>query len=100
MNAISVAIKLFRSRAALARRVGVTGEAVRKWERKGVPVGRVLAIEAATDHRVSRHELHPDLYPKEPWCRCPACELEQAQKRVPNPDRQDGATPPDQEEAA
>ena len=55
---------------------GISGEAIRKWERHGVPAERVLAIEAATGHRVSRHDLRPDIYPREPWCRCPACELE------------------------
>lgn len=42
----------------------ISPQAVHKWVVTGiVPAGRVLAIEAATDGRVSRHELRPDLYP-------------------------------------
>jgi len=64
----------FGSKAALAKAAGVTRQAVTQWVH--IPAERVLAIEAATGHRVSRHELRPDLYPKESWCRCPACRLE------------------------
>ncbi len=89
-------------KAAFAKAVGVPATYIYQLEKglRRVPPGRVLAIEAATDHRVSRHELRPDLYPKEPWCRCPACELEQAQAHLPAPGRREVATPPDHEEAA
>lgn len=53
--------------AALARRLGLTPQAVCKWHQ--VPAERVLAVEAACRHTVdpvSRHELRPDLYPVEP----------------------------------
>ena len=75
MNGVSTAIRIC-GLLPLAKKIGVTYQAVRKWERYGVPAERVLAIEAATGHRVSRHDLRPDLYPKEAWCRCPACERE------------------------
>lgn len=74
-NSVSKAISLC-GLVGLAREVGVTYQAVRKWERHGIPAERVLAVEAATGYRVSRHELRPDLYPREPWCRCPACRRE------------------------
>ena len=78
MKGITKAISIF-GLMQLAKRLGVTYQAVRKWERNGVPAERVMAIEEATDYEVSRHELRPDLYPKESWCRCPACERSRAQ---------------------
>ena len=80
MNAISKAIDLM-GLSPLARELGVTHQAVRKWERERVPAERVLQIEKATGNRVSRHDLRPDLYPRYSWCRCPACRLERAEKR-------------------
>lgn len=52
------------SQHALALKLGVSDEAVRKYKRK-VPAERVLEIEAATGGQVSRHDLRPDLYPRE-----------------------------------
>ena len=43
----------------LARKLGITHQAVMKWRR--LPAERTLEVEAATG--VSRHELRPDLYP-------------------------------------
>jgi DNA-binding transcriptional regulator YdaS (Cro superfamily) len=80
MNAITKAISL-RGLLPLANELGVTYQAVRKWERSGVPAERVLPIEVATDHLISRHELRPDLYPRADWCRCPACEKERVKDR-------------------
>ena len=36
---------------------------VLRWEYRGVPAERVLEIERV--HGISRHELRPDLYPRE-----------------------------------
>lgn len=49
----------------MARRIGTTQATVWKWLNKGLPITPklVLAIEAATG--VSRHDLRPDLYPRE-----------------------------------
>lgn len=47
--------------AKLAARLGISRPAIYQWSR--VPAERVLAIETATDGRVSRHDLRPDLYP-------------------------------------
>ena len=47
--------------AALARAINVTSQAISQWDR--VPAERVIAVEAASGGRVSRHELRADLYP-------------------------------------
>lgn len=50
----------------LARRLGVTYQAVQQWVYSGhVPASRVIACEVASDGKVTRHDLRPDLYPKE-----------------------------------
>ncbi len=48
----------------LAKQLGITSEAVRKWTAGWrVPAERVLEIERLTG--VSRHDLRPDIYPRE-----------------------------------
>jgi DNA-binding transcriptional regulator YdaS (Cro superfamily) len=50
--------------SALARKLGCTPQAVQKMCATGrVPPHRVLAVESASG--VSRHELAPELYPRE-----------------------------------
>lgn len=66
MNAVSRASSIVGSRAELARRIGVSAEAVRKWELGKLPAERCLAIEAATGGAVTRAELRPDLFGNEP----------------------------------
>lgn len=46
--------------AALARALGISDAAVSQWKR--CPASRVLAVEAATDAKVSRHDLRPDVF--------------------------------------
>ena len=61
MDALQQAISQFRSRAQFAAALGVSGEAVRLWQRDGrVPAERVPAIERLTG--VPRHMLRPDLW--------------------------------------
>jgi len=55
------AITAAGSAKALADRLGVTAQAISQWNK--VPALRVLDVERATG--VSRHELRPDLYPRE-----------------------------------
>ena len=71
------------SQSALARIVGVSQQAVWKWLRskKTLPGEHVLLVERETG--VSRHDLRPDLYPREssilPERRGDAGELEAAE---------------------
>lgn len=48
--------------AALALGLGIQAPSIYSWRR--VPAVRVLAVEALTG--ISRHELRPDIYPREP----------------------------------
>lgn len=48
---------------AMAALFGVQKAAVWKWERKRVPADKALKVEAVTG--ISRHDLRPDLYPRE-----------------------------------
>ena len=57
--ALAAAIKSAGSGTELARRIGITPEAVCQW-RGRVPVNRVIAVEAATG--VSREHLRPDVF--------------------------------------
>lgn len=67
MTGIDKAIKALKgNQSELARKIGVTPQAVQQWSKSGkVPAERVLDIEAATDGKVTRHDLRPDIYPRE-----------------------------------
>lgn len=53
----------------LARKCGVSVQAVHKWLRAGYPPPtRCLDIEALTHQQVSRYELRPDVYGTDPLC--------------------------------
>lgn len=45
----------------IALQIGISLQAVSKWDR--IPAERVLTVEKITG--ISRHELRPDLYPRE-----------------------------------
>lgn len=55
--------KVFKTNSAAARALRVSGEAVRKWLRDGIPAERVLEVSRVAEWRVTPHELRPDLYP-------------------------------------
>lgn len=61
MTPLDRAAAIAGSWTKLAGYIGVTPQAVSQWKR--VPPSRVLAVERATG--VSRHDLRPDLYPRE-----------------------------------
>ncbi|MDR7027241.1 transcriptional regulator [Rhizobium rosettiformans] len=58
---LAKAIKAVGGPAEMARRIGVTVQAVCQW--KKVPPNRVLTVERVSG--VSRSDLRPDLYPPE-----------------------------------
>lgn len=63
-EALYRAAATFGGLAELARKLGVTPQAVDGWRSRGrVPAERVLDIERLTG--VTRHALRPDLYPIE-----------------------------------
>jgi DNA-binding transcriptional regulator YdaS (Cro superfamily) len=61
-SAIERVFDVLGSQHALAEKLKVSDEAVRKWKRR-VPAERVLEIEEATGGAITRHELRPDIYP-------------------------------------
>lgn len=65
-EALSRAIEILGSQTAVAKAVQRTPQAVSEISRRGerVPPEWCLPIERATDGKVSRHDLRPDLYPK------------------------------------
>jgi hypothetical protein len=60
-QALAKAIDIAGNTVKLARRLGITSQAVGQWRR--APISRVLKIEKITS--VSRHLLRPDVYPPE-----------------------------------
>lgn len=64
-EALQAAVDKAGSQAEIARIAGVSTTAVWKWVQssKRVPAEFVLKIEAATG--VSRHDLRPDIYPRD-----------------------------------
>jgi len=65
LAALKNAIAIAGSQSALARILGTRQSTVSAWLLRGTPLPaeRVLPIEEATG--VSRHDLRPDLYPRE-----------------------------------
>mgnify|MGYP000020540069 CR=1 FL=1 len=65
IDALKKAIAVAGSQSALARILGTRQSTVSAWLLRGTPLPaeRVLPIEEATG--VSRHDLRPDLYPRE-----------------------------------
>lgn len=64
-EALQRAIQVVGTQQAFATALGVTQSAVGNWisRRRPAPAERVLDIERITG--VSRHDLRPDLYPRE-----------------------------------
>ncbi len=68
MNGIDKAIAICGSNAALARKLNISAEAVRKWSVEGCPPpDRVLQIYAVIDGVVSPHDLNARIYPDPAW---------------------------------
>lgn len=58
------AIRIAGSQSELARRIGVKQQYIWYWlhKAKAVPAEYVAKIEAATDSRVTRYQLRPDVF--------------------------------------
>jgi DNA-binding transcriptional regulator YdaS (Cro superfamily) len=67
MNALRRAVEFLGNQTVAAKVVGVSPQAVSEMLRKGrrVPAGWCLPLESATAGRITRHDLRPDLYPRE-----------------------------------
>ena len=64
MEALERAIEIIGGVPRLADLLGIERQAIYQW--KQTPVKRVLDIEEATDIRVTRYELRPDIYGEPP----------------------------------
>lgn len=66
-SALEKAVEIVGSQAELARRIDKKQAHVWNWlnRDKEVPAEAVIPIERATEGKVTRHELRPDLYPAE-----------------------------------
>lgn len=64
MSPIERAIDAVGSQAALAKALKVSPQHVWNWlnRDKRIPAEQVLPIEAATEGKVTRHELRPDIF--------------------------------------
>lgn len=61
-RALEEVIEFVGTANELARRLGVTKQAVRQWRIRYVPADRVKAIVQLSEGRVSHRDLRPDLY--------------------------------------
>lgn len=61
-SALARAIEHGQGLSALARRIGVSRQAINNWRERGVPAERAVDIERALDGHVSRRELRPDIF--------------------------------------
>jgi DNA-binding transcriptional regulator YdaS (Cro superfamily) len=68
MRAIDNAVKILGGQTAMARVLGVSQARVWNWVHRDqkIPGEFVLPIEEATDGRVSRYELRPDIFGASP----------------------------------
>jgi DNA-binding transcriptional regulator YdaS (Cro superfamily) len=62
---IEKVIELFKSRADLCRAIGMKQQFLVQIENgtKPLPAKYALKIEAATDRKITRQQLRPDIYP-------------------------------------
>jgi DNA-binding transcriptional regulator YdaS (Cro superfamily) len=59
---IDVVAKAVGGQRALAKKLGLSPQAVNRWKRSRIPAERVIEIEKITG--VARHVLRPDIYPR------------------------------------
>lgn len=54
---------IFGSQAAVGKVCGISKQAVCKWAQ--IPVDHVLLLEQKCGGQITRHEMRPDIYPKD-----------------------------------
>lgn len=62
MKPIDRAISVAGTQAALARSLEVLPQHINNWKKRGVPADRCIAIEEATQGKVTRYDLRPDVF--------------------------------------
>jgi DNA-binding transcriptional regulator YdaS (Cro superfamily) len=62
---LKAAIDELGSQLALAELVGVKQPAVSKWLAKGAPLPAEYVLKVESRTGISRHDIRPDLYPRE-----------------------------------
>jgi len=63
MSALREVIRILGSQAELARRVGVSLQAVHQWVKAdSVPAHRVILVETICEGVVTRYQLRPDIF--------------------------------------
>jgi len=65
-NALQKACDLVGGQAALGRKIGRKQSTVWNWLKRGIPSDECPAIEAATEGKVTRYELRPDIFGQPP----------------------------------
>lgn len=63
--ALQKAVEIKGSQLLLAEEVGCNQSTISRALKAKLPAELVLAVEAAVKGQVTRHDLRPDLYPKE-----------------------------------
>lgn len=63
-RALQRCYRICGSQAAFARLLGITGSALNKWNKYGVPPRRVPQVVAVMNGAVTHYELRPDMYPR------------------------------------
>ncbi len=65
-TALEKAVEILGSQAELARKIGKKQAHIWNWLHRDrrVPADMAMQIELATDGKVTRHELRPDIYPE------------------------------------
>ena len=66
LQALQEAVRIAGGQTALAEKIGKKQGHVWHWlnESKKAPAEAVLAIEAAIEGQITRHQLRPDIYPQ------------------------------------
>ena len=62
----AIASEKIGSQSAMARLLGITQASVWGWLNRGTPLPAQHVLKVERESGVSRHELRPDIYPRDP----------------------------------